>query len=156
MDIVMSMKIHFLCLLFLSVLTLSAPASSVAAESLKESSNKASGQVTGQVSGQVSGQVLVAKGVQLKPGGVLFIFAKKSGNPMPAAVLRIPDPKLPLDFALSGKNAMVPGTPFDGPFTITARYSPGGDVMDKSGPEAVLSKPVAVGTTGIKLELKTK
>lgn len=140
----MSMKIHLLFLLVLSGSFFGVPSFSAGA-----------GSVNGQ-SGQVSGEVMVAKGVQLKPGGVLFIFAKKSGNPMPAAVLRIPDPKLPLEFSLSGKNAMVPGTPFDGPFTITARYSPGGDVMDKSGPEAVLSKPVAVGTAGIKLELKSK
>ena len=75
---------------------------------------------------------------------------------MPAAVLRIPDPKLPLKFSLSAKNAMVAGTPFDGPFTITARYSPGGDVMDKSGPEGIQAKPVAVGTADLKIELKAK
>ncbi len=111
---------------------------------------------SGQTSTEVSGEVVLAKGVQIKPGGVLFIFAKKTGIPMPAAVLRIPDPKLPLKFSLSGKNAMVPGTPFDGPFTVTARYSPSGDVMDKSGPESVPTKPVPVGTTGIQLELKSK
>ncbi len=105
---------------------------------------------------EISGQVVLAKGVSLKPGGVLFIFAKKAGNPMPAAVLRIADPTLPLKFALSGKNAMVPGTPFDGPFTITARYSPAGDVMDKSGPEGVMKKPVAVGTSDLKIELKAR
>ena len=137
------MKLHLLLLLFLS-----APALSSAAEPL---TGKAS--VAG---GDVSGEVVLAKGVTLKAGGVLFIFAKKSGNPMPAAVLRIPDPKLPFKFSLSSKNAMVPGTPFDGPFTIAARYSPRGDVMDKSGPESAPTKPVAVGTTGLKLELKSK
>lgn len=143
MVIFMIMKLHLLFFLSLSV-----PVLPAAAEPL-------SGKST-EVSGVVSGEVTLAKGVQLKPGGVLFIFAKKSGNPMPAAVLRIPDPKLPLKFSLSGKNAMVPGTPFDGPFTITARYSPRGDVMDKSGPEGVQSKPVAVGTTDLKIELKAK
>lgn len=137
------MKLYILLLFFLSAPALSSPAESAA------------GKASGQTSGEVSGEVVLAKGVQLKPGGVLFIFAKKSGIPMPAAVLRIPDPKLPLKFSLSGKNAMVPGTPFDGPFTIAARYSPRGDVMDKSGPESAPTKPVAVGTTGIKLELKS-
>lgn len=139
----MSVKLYLLLLLFLSAPTISFSAEPSAGKAV-------------EVSGEVSGEVTLAKGVQLKPGGVLFIFAKKSGNPMPAAVLRIPDPKLPLKFSLSGKNAMVPGTPFDGPFTITARYSPGGDVMDKSGPEGVQTKPVAVGTGGIKIELKSK
>lgn len=105
---------------------------------------------------EISGEVSLAKGAALKPGGVLFIFAKKSGTPMPTAVLRIPDPKIPYKFTLSEKNAMVPGTPFDGPFTITARHSPNGDAMDKSGPEGSLAKPVAVGTKNVKIEMKPK
>ena len=104
----------------------------------------------------ISGEVSLAKGVSLKPGGVLFVFAKKAGIPMPAAVLRIPDPKLPFKFSISEKNAMSPGTPFDGPFTITARYSPSGDAMDKSGPEGSTSNPVTVGSTNLKIELKAK
>ncbi len=75
---------------------------------------------------------------------------------MPAAVLRVPEPKLPYKFALSSKNAMVPGTPFKGPFKITARYSPTGDAMDKSGPETTLLKPIKVGASNLKIELKPK
>ena len=105
---------------------------------------------------EISGEVSLAKGAALKPGGVLFIFAKKPGTAMPAAVLRITDPKLPYKFSLSEKNAMAPGTPFDGPFTITARHSPNGDAMDKSGPEGSLAKPVAVGTKNVKVEMKPK
>ena len=105
---------------------------------------------------EVTGEVTLAKGAVLKPGGVLFIFAKKVGNPMPAAVLRIPEPKLPYKFALSEKNAMAPGTPFDGPFTITARHAPTGDAMDKSGPEGSAPKPVSVGTKNVKIEIKPK
>lgn len=105
---------------------------------------------------EISGEVSLAKGAALKSGGILFIFAKKAGNPMPAAVLRIPDPKLPYKFTISEKNAMAPGTPFDGPFTITARYSPSGDAMDKSGPEGSEAKPVAVGTSNVKIEMKAK
>lgn len=107
-------------------------------------------------SAEISGQVTLAKGVTLKPGGVLFVFAKKSGVPMPAAVLRIADVKLPYKFAISAKNAMSPGTPFDGPFIVTARYSPSGDAMDKTGPEGTLTEAVAVGTSNVKLELKAK
>lgn len=106
--------------------------------------------------GEISGEVTLAKGVSLKPGGVLFVFAKKTGVPMPAAVLRVADPKLPYKFTLSGKNAMAPGTPFDGPFIVTARFSASGDAMDKTGPEGTLKEPVAVGTANVKLELKAK
>lgn len=105
---------------------------------------------------EISGIVTLAKGVTLKPGGVLFIFAKTAGNPMPAAVLRIPDPKMPYKFTLSEKNAMAPGTPFDGPFTVTARYAPSGDAMDKTGPEGSEAKPVAVGASNVKIEMKAK
>jgi hypothetical protein len=105
---------------------------------------------------EISGQVSLAKGAALKPGGILFIFAKKAGIPMPAAVLRVPDPKLPYKFSIGAQNAMAPGTPFDGPFTITARYSPSGDAMDKSGPEGSAAKPVAVGTENLKIEMKAK
>lgn len=105
---------------------------------------------------EISGEVALAKGVTLKPGGVLFIFAKSAGVPMPAAVIRIQDPKPPLKFSLSSKNAMAPGTPFEGPFIITARYAQSGDAMDKTGPEGSTSKPVPVGTENLKIELKSK
>lgn len=105
---------------------------------------------------EISGEVTAAKGVDVKPGGVLFIFARKGEVGMPAAVLRLTDAKFPLKFSLSEKNAMTPGTKFDGPFLITARYSLSGDAMDKSGPQGISAKPVPVGTTGVKIELKAK
>lgn len=102
----------------------------------------------------ISGEVSLAKGVTLSPGGILFVFAKKPGVPMPAAVLRLPEPKFPLKFSIGSKNAMAPGTPFEGPFTITARYSPSGDAMDKTGPEGTQSTPQAIGTKNVKIEIK--
>jgi len=105
---------------------------------------------------EISGEVILAKGVTLKAGGVLYVFAKKSGTPMPAAVLRIASPQLPLKFSIGAKDAMAPGTPFDGPFVITARHSPSGDAMDKSGPEGSLDQPVPIGTSNLKIELKKK
>jgi cytochrome c-type biogenesis protein CcmH len=106
--------------------------------------------------GEISGDVNLAKGVALSTSGVLFVFAKKSGNPMPVAVVRFPNPKFPVHFTLSEKNAMTPGTPFTGPFSITARYSPSGNAMDKSGPEGTEPKPVEVGRSDLKLDLKAK
>lgn len=103
---------------------------------------------------EISGEVTAAKGVVLKPGGTLFIFARKGETGMPSAVLRLTEFKLPLKYSLGAKDAMMPGTAFDGPFTITARYSPTGDVMDKSGPQGASAKPAAVGATGVKVELK--
>lgn len=104
----------------------------------------------------ISGEVTLAKGVTLKPGGVLYVFAKRPGVPMPVAVLRVPEPKLPYKFSVSEKNILTPGTPFDGPFIITARFSPSGDAMDKSGVEGSVNEPVKVGKSDLKIELKGK
>lgn len=106
--------------------------------------------------GEISGQITLAKGVELKPGGALFVIAKEAGRAMPVAVLRLLEPKFPVNFSLSSKNAMVAGTPFKGSYIVSARYSPTGDAMDKSGPEGVEDKPVAVGRADLKLELKAK
>lgn len=105
---------------------------------------------------EISGEVTVAKGATIKPGGALFVMAKEPGKPMPVAVLRVVEPKFPYKFTLSEKNTMMPGTPFTGSFLITARYSPTGDAMDKTGPEGTEAKPVAVGSKNVKIEMKGK
>jgi hypothetical protein len=119
-------------------------------------------QVLADSSKEISGTVSLAKGLDPKSAsnGTLFIFAKSAGAPagsgMPVAVLKIPSPHFPYSFTISGKNAMVPGTPFDGPFAIYARYSPSGDAMDKSGPQGTDEKhpSVGVGQKDLHIELK--
>jgi len=88
--------------------------------------------------------------------GVLFIFAKKFDGtmPLPLAVKRIANPKFPLSFSLSAKDAMMKSIPFEGPFKVTARLTKSGDVMDKSGPEGVTTKSLEIGAKGIKIDLK--
>jgi len=106
----------------------------------------------------ITGTVTLAKGVEAKPGGVLFVFAKSpgvAGGP-PLAVLRVADPKFPVKFELGAKNAMMPGTPFKGPFTVTARYSPSGDAIDKTGPQGVAKGEVKEGAKDVKIELTNK
>lgn len=112
----------------------------------------------------VSGTVTVDKKLEKElKGGILFVFAKKAGSKpgdgqMPIAVQRIPEPKFPVHFELSAQNAMVQGTPFEGPFTISARYSATGNASDKTGPEGTTpaDKGVKLGDTSVKLELKKK
>lgn len=113
----------------------------------------------------LSGKVILAKGLEkeLTPNGILFIFAKKAsqadakGVP-PLAVLRIPSPSFPVEFSLSQENAMMTGTPFEGPFIVSARYAPSGDALDKSGPQGMsdLKKPLKVGAKNISIELNKK
>lgn len=114
----------------------------------------------------ISGKVTLAKGADkdLKPHGALFIFAKKAGQESangtpPLAVLRVVDPQFPYDFSLSAENAMMPGTPFEGPFAVYARYSPSGDALDKSGPQGVggnAKDKIKLGQKNLQIELKKK
>jgi hypothetical protein len=89
------------------------------------------------------------------PKGVLYIFAKKFGGkmPMPLAVKRIEKPRFPIKFELSQKDAMMKHIPFEGPFTISARISPSGSAMDKSGVEVSTKKKINLGDKNIKLKL---
>ncbi len=90
------------------------------------------------------------------PKGTLFIFAKKynSSMPMPLAVKKIVNPTFPLKFSLSKKDRMMEGIPFVGPFTVTARISPSGNAMDKSGVEVSTIKKIEIGEKNIQLVLK--
>lgn len=100
----------------------------------------------------VSGEVIIKGG---NPKGVLYVFAKRFGGemPMPLAVMRIANPKFPVKFELSQKNAMIKDTPFKGPFMIVARLSPSGDAFDKSGMEVSTTKKIELGEKDIKLVL---
>ena len=91
-----------------------------------------------------------------KVDGVLFIFAKdfNSKRPMPVAVKRIANPTFPLKFTLDQSNTMIPNSPFKGPFTVTARISPSGNAMDKSGIEVKTRKPIEIGNTKVNLSFK--
>jgi hypothetical protein len=90
------------------------------------------------------------------PKGTLYIFAKnyRSKMPMPVAVKKIVNPKFPVSFELSKKDAMIKTMPFTGPFKIIAKISPSGDPMDKTGKKDSTTKPISIGTKGIKLLLK--
>ena len=88
--------------------------------------------------------------------GVLYIFAKKfdGSMPMPLAVKKITNPKFPLKFSLSAKDAMMKSIPFEGPFKVIARLTKSGNAMDKSGPQGETTKSLKIGTKKIKIEIK--
>lgn len=113
------------------------------------------GKVAATDTAEITGTVIIAKELKDKLGsnGVLFVFAKpfaqQAGGP-PLAVKRIPSPKFPVKFSLSQADAMMPGTVFAGNLKITARFSPSGDVMDRSGYEGSFS-----GKNGVSVNEKT-
>lgn len=88
--------------------------------------------------------------------GILFIFAKKFDGSMrmPLAVKRIVNPRFPVKFSLTAKDAMIKSIPFKGPFKVIARLTKNGDVMDKSGPEGSSVKSLEIGSKNIKIKLK--
>lgn len=69
-------------------------------------------------------------------GATLFVFAKAAqGPPMPLAVQKLADAKLPLEITLDESMAMAPGmslSQFDR-YVITARYSAAGSVQAQPG-----------------------
>ncbi len=116
----------------------------------------------------VGGVVSLPKSLEKKltPAGVLFVFAKKAvpgataanGQP-PMAVLKIANPKFPQTFILTSANVMIAGTKFEGPVRVMARYSPNGDAI--SSPDSLegidlKNQSAALGTTNLKIELKSK
>ena len=112
------------------------------------------------VAKSISGTVTVKKDLteKIQGKGVLFVFARTfgaQGGP-PAAVKRIPSPKFPQTFSLSQEDAMIPGSPFDGPFTLVARWTDSGNAMQKNGAfEGTTSskKGVKPGDKGVQVEI---
>lgn len=115
---------------------------------------------------KISGVVNLSNNLasKLNTNGILFVFAKKAnpnggasfGQP-PMAVVKIPNPKFPQRFILSSQNVMMTGTKFEGPVTITARYSPMGNPM--STPDSLegydISHPIInIGASNISINLK--
>ena len=103
--------------------------------------------------GSISGTINVQGNV---PKGALYIFAKKFDGsvPMQIAVKRVKDPKFPYQFELSEKHQMMEGEEFKGPFKVTARISPSGSALDKSGVEVSTTEAIKMGDKDIKLLLK--
>lgn len=107
---------------------------------------------------QVSGKVTLSPALASKvaPGDTLFIFAKAvSGPPMPLAILRTQAGALPLEFKLDESMAAMPAMSLAKAdrVIVGARISKTGDAMPHSGDLQGASKPVAVGSSGIDLQI---
>lgn len=55
------------------------------------------------------------------PGAVLFVIARNAATGPPTAVLRLPQPRFPLRWEIGPAQRMIQGTPFAGPFALSAR-----------------------------------
>ena len=109
-------------------------------------------QGTGEV---ISGVIEVAPALQAKTEGkpVLFLIARKGGGGPPLAVVRVANPRFPLAFEISKRNVMIPGVPFEGMVSLSARL----DADGSAGPagagdlEGRTAQPVRVGQRDVRI-----
>ena len=107
---------------------------------------------TGEV---ISGTIEIAPALQAKAQGkpVLFLIARKGGGGPPLAVVRVGNPKFPLAFEISKRNVMIPGVPFEGMVSLSARL----DADGSAGPagagdlEGRTARPVRVGERNVRI-----
>jgi hypothetical protein len=88
---------------------------------------------------------------------VLFIIARRQGaqGGPPLAVLRIADPKFPLDFSIGPENVMIPSMRFEGAISLSARLDADGNAMTRGEGDisSAVEEPIAPGATGVTLRL---
>ena len=103
----------------------------------------------------ISGTIEIAPALRAKAEGkpVLFLIARKGGGGPPLAVVRVGNPKFPLAFEISKRNVMIPGVPFEGMVSLSARL----DADGSAGPagagdlEGRTSRPVRVGERDVRI-----
>jgi hypothetical protein len=103
---------------------------------------------------RVTGTVNAAAGVKNRiQGGAIFVIARTAGSRQIVAVRRVDQSELPAPFELTSADVMMAGSPFAGPFDLTARWSKTGDAMPGSGDIEGFAKNVAVGAGKVKITL---
>jgi cytochrome c-type biogenesis protein CcmH len=90
-----------------------------------------------------------------KPEDVLYIIARGSASRQIVAVRKEEHVRFPFSFQLSSGDSMMPGTPFEGPFDLTARLSRSGDATPQPGDLEGTVKNVAAGSRGASVILDT-
>lgn len=83
--------------------------------------------------GVLRGVVRLAPGLEGRapPGAVLFVIARNAAAGPPAAVLRLPQPRFPLRWEIGPAQRMIEGTPFAGPFALSARLDSDGNATTR-------------------------
>jgi hypothetical protein len=92
------------------------------------------------------------------PTDIVFIIARKAGAaPGPGSMLagqKHPVGQFPMPFTLSARDAMIPGTPFEGAINITVRLDKDGDGLTrKKGDLYGQVNGVQVGSQGVAIPL---
>jgi cytochrome c-type biogenesis protein CcmH len=106
---------------------------------------------------EVQGEIRLGARVRDKarPGDVLYVIARNAASRQVAAVRKEEGARFPFSFRLSSGDTMMPGTPFEGPFDITARLSRSGDATAGTGDLEGTVKGVAAGARGVTVVIDT-
>ena len=101
-----------------------------------------------------------ARKKDVKAGDTIFLIARRAGGPpgpgSMLAVQRLTAGDFPMPFTLSGRDAMVPGTPFEGLVSLTVRVDKDGDAITRrKGDVYGQANGVKVGTQNVPLSLDT-
>ncbi|TXC67258.1 c-type cytochrome biogenesis protein CcmI [Piscinibacter aquaticus] len=108
--------------------------------------------------GKVAGEVQLAANLKgrVSPEDTVFVFARAAEGPkMPLAILRKQVKDLPLNFTLDDSTAMSPATRLSSAkqVIVGARISKSGNATPQPGDLQGFSQPVAVGASGLKIEI---
>ncbi len=107
---------------------------------------------------QVAGTITLAAPLKSRasPDDTVFVFARAAdGGRMPLAILRKQVRDLPLHFVLDDSLAMSPSANLSSAnrVVVGARVSKSGNAMPQDGDLQGVTKAVAVGTTGLRIEI---
>lgn len=110
---------------------------------------------------RLAGQLLLDGKVKgsVSPGDVLFLVARiddgSERGGMILGVKRFVAGSWPIDFELDGRDAMAPGTKFEGKVLLSARVDKDGDAMTKNAGDVLGVAHLTIPQSGIKLVLDT-
>ena len=109
-------------------------------------------------SGTIEGRLEVAPEVaqNIKAGDTIFLIARDAQtNAMVAVTKLVAPPQFPLPFVLSGQNAMMGNTPFQGSVKLSARVDKDGDATSKNPGDVVgeIGTATVIPATGVVLTL---
>ncbi len=101
-----------------------------------------------------------ARKANVSPGDTIFVIARRAGGPPGSgsmlAVQRLQAGDFPMPFALSGRDAMIPGMPFEGKINIMVRVDKDGDALTrKMGDLFGVANDIKVGSQKVVIPLDT-
>jgi hypothetical protein len=110
----------------------------------------------------ISGTIVVpaSRAKDVQKGDTMFLIARRAGGPpgpgSMIAVQRLTAGDFPMPFTLSSRDAMIPGTPFEGSISINVRVDKDGDAITRRKGDVIgQASDVKVGTQNVTISLDT-